>query len=178
MNKSFPYLDPRIPRDAKIRTPIARGIRHSLSEFALHCPPHQMNGRSPACIRCELLPGTGPAREPRMLSPSPAFARRRIPTWPHIPRKFTRPSHLGFAIAPIRLFSRPGSDARVGSIPIARSTPRQRQAMQGYKIGVNTLILWESTGNTRRFGGLLHILRYPYVAPAFTRTVTRGGSQT
>jgi hypothetical protein len=81
-----------------------------------------------------------------MLSPSPAFARRRIPTWPHIPRKFTRPSHLGFAVAPNRLFSRSGSGARVGSIPIARSTLRQRQATQGYNIRVKALIRWESLG--------------------------------
>jgi hypothetical protein len=47
--------------------------------------------------------------------------RSGIPTWPHIPRKFTRPSHLGFAIAPNHLFLRPGAVARVGSIPIARS---------------------------------------------------------
>jgi hypothetical protein len=47
----------------------------------------------------------------------------------------------------------------------------------GLRDWVNTLTLWESTGNTRRFGGLPHILRYPYVALAFTRTVTRGGSQ-
>jgi hypothetical protein len=33
---------------------------------------------------------------------------------------------------------------------------KQRQATQGYKIGVKTLILWESVGNTRRFvGGLV-----------------------
>jgi hypothetical protein len=41
-----------------------------------------------------------------------------------IPRKFTRQSHLGFAIAPKRLFFSSGSTARVGSIPIARSTFR------------------------------------------------------
>src|SRR5216684_6410063 len=48
----------------------------------------------------------------------------RSPTWPHIPRKFTRQSHLASANAPKRLFSRPGSASRVGSIPIARSTFR------------------------------------------------------
>jgi hypothetical protein len=51
------------------------------------------------------------------------------------------------------LFSSPESVDRVGSIPIARSTLRQRQATQGYEIRVNTLILWESVGNGRRFGG-------------------------
>ena len=45
-------------------------------------------------------------------------------TWPHIRRKFTRPSHLGSAIAPNPLFSRSGRASRVGSIPIARSTSR------------------------------------------------------
>jgi hypothetical protein len=38
-------------------------------------------------------------------------------TWPHIPRKFTRYSHLSSAFAPNRLFSSLGSAARVGSIP-------------------------------------------------------------
>jgi hypothetical protein len=45
-------------------------------------------------------------------------------TWPHVPRKFTRQSHLAFAIAAKRLFSSPGNARRVGSIPIARSTFR------------------------------------------------------
>ena len=34
----------------------------------------------------------------------------------------------------------------MGSIPIACSTSRQRQATQGYKIGVKALIRWESHG--------------------------------
>jgi len=38
----------------------------------------------------------------------------------------------------------------MGPIPIARSTLRQRQATQGYEIGVKTLIRWESLGNRRR----------------------------
>jgi hypothetical protein len=46
----------------------------------------------------------------------------RCLTWPHIPRKFTRQSHLAFAIGLNRLFYRLGSSARLGSIPIARST--------------------------------------------------------
>jgi hypothetical protein len=37
----------------------------------------------------------------------------------------------------------------VGSIPIARSTFRQRQGTQGDKIKVKTLIRWESLGNRR-----------------------------
>src|SRR5450631_4777089 len=49
------------------------------------------------------------------------FDHRCIPTWPHIPRKFTRPSHLGCVAAPNRLFLGSGSASRVGSIPIARS---------------------------------------------------------
>jgi hypothetical protein len=55
---------------------------------------------------------------------APIDVSLRSPTWPHIPRKFTRPSHLGSAFAPNCLFSSPGSGARVGSIPIARSTFR------------------------------------------------------
>jgi len=43
----------------------------------------------------------------------------------------------------------------LGSIPIARSTLRQRQATQGYKIAVKTLIPWESVGNARRIGACL-----------------------
>jgi hypothetical protein len=76
----------------------------------------------------------------------------RCLTWPHIPRKFTRPSHVESVIAPNRLFCSSGNAARVGSIPIARSTLRQRQATQGYRIGINTLIRWESLGNIRRSG--------------------------
>jgi hypothetical protein len=41
------------------------------------------------------------------------------------------------------------ASARVGSIPIARSILRQCQATQGYKMGVKTLIRWESLGNRR-----------------------------
>ena len=47
------------------------------------------------------------------------------------------------------MFSSAGSAFPLGSIPIARSTLGQRQATQGYKIGVNTLIRWESLGNRR-----------------------------
>ena len=53
-----------------------------------------------------------------------AEVRSRIPTWPHIPRNFTRQSHLGSAIAPNYLFSGSGRAARAGSIPIARSNFR------------------------------------------------------
>src|ERR1035438_10931458 len=42
-------------------------------------------------------------------------------TWAHVPRKFTRPSHLGSAIPPNRSFPGSGGAAPVGSIPIARS---------------------------------------------------------
>ena len=61
--------------------------------------------------------------------------------------------------------------------PPIRKLLRMGLTTQGYEIRVNTLIRWESIGNTRRFGGVPHILRYPYVAPAFTRTVTRSSSQ-
>ena len=44
----------------------------------------------------------------------------------------------------------------MGSIPIARSTLKQRQATQGYNIGVKKLIRWESLGKaTPRGGGLI-----------------------
>jgi hypothetical protein len=38
---------------------------------------------------------------------------------------------------------------------------RQRQATQGYKVGVKTLIRWESLGNRRRGGGGLMASRIP-----------------
>ena len=74
--------------------------------------------------------GHGPMARQRPMtgSPEPGVAPTdvslRSPTWPHIPRKFTRQSHLGFVVAPNRLFSSFGVVARVGSIPIARSTFR------------------------------------------------------
>jgi hypothetical protein len=49
--------------------------------------------------------------------------RSRIPTWPHIPRIFTRPSHFGFVVATNPLFSRSGRAFRVYTIPIARPNP-------------------------------------------------------
>jgi hypothetical protein len=84
-----------------------------------------------------------------------AELRSRIPTWPHIPRIFTRPSHLGFVIAAKPRFSSPGRFCREGSIPIARSTSGLAQVTCGYEIGVKILILWESVGNARRFGACL-----------------------
>jgi hypothetical protein len=53
----------------------------------------------------------------------------------------------------------------VGSIPIARSTSRLASGPVGHEIEVNTLILWESGGNGRRFGGGLvswHIPKLPH----------------
>ena len=71
-----------------------------------------------------------PARDLRLMGSNPGFRTTdvslRSPTWPQIPRKFTRPSHLGPAIASNRLFLRSGSASRVGSIPIARSTLSHR----------------------------------------------------
>ena len=98
----------------------------------------------------------------------------RSPTWPHIPRKFTRPSHLGSVIAPNCLFSSPRGAARVGSIPIARSTLRLASGRAGTRdwrqhvdpVGKR----WERTSIWRRS----RVLTYPQVAPQFTRTVTRG----
>jgi hypothetical protein len=56
-----------------------------------------------------------------------------------------------------------GSDSTfpVTSIPIARSTLKQRQAPQGDRIGVNALIRWEGLGNRRRRGGGLMASRNP-----------------
>jgi hypothetical protein len=53
------------------------------------------------------------------------------------------------------MFSSSRSALPVGSIPIARSTLRIGQATKRHEIGFNTLSLWESAGNGRRFcGGL------------------------
>jgi hypothetical protein len=108
----------------------------------------------------------GPIGDPRLKRLEPGISHidvsLRILTWPHIPRKFTRYSHLSSAFAPNRLFSSLGSAARVGSIPIARSILRQRQATQGYKIGVKTLIRWDSLGNRRRRGAAVS---WPHVSP-------------
>jgi hypothetical protein len=65
----------------------------------------------------------------------------------------------------------------MGSIPIGRFILGQRQATQGYEIGVKTLIRWEGPGNRRRGGGGFMALTYPRFAPRFTRTVTRSSSQ-
>jgi hypothetical protein len=45
-----------------------------------------------------------------------------------------------------RLFSSPGGAARVGSIPIARSTPRIGQETWGHEIRIKTLIQCETSG--------------------------------
>jgi hypothetical protein len=75
-----------------------------------------------------------PVRDLRLVGRSLGFRPLMYPyVAPHT-TKFTRPSHLLFAVAPNRLFFSSGSAARVGSIPIARSTLRQRQATQGYKV--------------------------------------------
>ena len=53
----------------------------------------------------------------------------------------------------------------MGSIPIARSILRLAQDVSGREIGVNTLILWETGGNRRRFGGghlSSHIPKLPH----------------
>ncbi len=48
----------------------------------------------------------------------------RIPSWPRVPPKFTRPSHLGFDVEPNPVFCSFRTPNPVGSIPIARSTFR------------------------------------------------------
>jgi hypothetical protein len=71
--------------------------------------------------------------EPATPPTSPSDVSLRSPTWPHIPRKFTRPSHVAFTIVPNRLFSRSGTAFRVGSIPIARSTSRLASGYVGIR---------------------------------------------
>jgi hypothetical protein len=96
------------------------------------------------------------------------------PAWPHVPRKFTRLSHLRFAVARDCLFSSSGNNARVGSVPIARATSRLASGPVGTRdwcqhvdpVGKR----WEPTSIWRRS----RVLSYPQVAPPFTRTVTRG----
>jgi hypothetical protein len=76
-----------------------------------------------------------PDRRPTTESLEPGISHidvsLRSLTWPHIPRQFTRQSHLASVTAPNRLLPRLGSAVRVGSIPIARSTSfsddRQRE---------------------------------------------------
>ena len=57
----------------------------------------------------------------------------------------------------------------MGSIPIARSHSQATPDHAGLQDGFKKLILWESVGNARRLGACLIILRYPYVAPCYTR---------
>jgi hypothetical protein len=65
----------------------------------------------------------------------------------------------------------------VYSIPIARSILRQRQAMQGDRIRINTLIRWDSLGKSTLTERRSSRLTYPCIAPRITRTVTRSSSQ-
>jgi hypothetical protein len=60
------------------------------------------------------------------------------------------------------MFSSSERASRVGSIPIARSTLRQRQATQGYKIGVKILIRWESLRKSTLRGAAVS---RPHVSP-------------
>ena len=64
-------------------------------------------------------------RARRSLSSCPSVAAgigSRILTWSHVPRKFTRLSHLSVGVTRNPVFSSFRSGAPVGSIPIARST--------------------------------------------------------
>jgi hypothetical protein len=120
----------------------------------------------------------GPVRDLRLKDSTPGDSHIHVSlrslTWPHIPRKFTRQSHLVLAFAPNRLFQRPGTAFPVGSIPIIRSTSRLASGPVGTRdscphvdpVGKR----WERTSIWRR----CRVLRCPYAAPAFTRTVTRG----
>jgi hypothetical protein len=98
----------------------------------------------------------------------------RIPTWPQIPPKFTRQSHLSVDATVNHLFFCLGSNVPVGSIPIARSTSRLASGPLGTRdwgqhvdpVGKR----WERTSIWQ----WSRVLTYPQVAPLFTRTVTRG----
>jgi hypothetical protein len=67
--------------------------------------------------------------------------------------KFARQSHAAIGASRNAAFYGVWKDVRLGSIPIARSTPTIGQDTHGYEIGVNTLTLGEHVGNGRRFGG-------------------------
>ena len=88
------------------------------------------------------------------LSKKSARARIHPPIYaymaPHATKIYT-PITRGSRHRANRLFSRSGSASRVDSIPIVRPTLRQCQATQGYKIGVKTLIRWESRDSTPRW---------------------------
>jgi hypothetical protein len=99
-----------------------------------------------------------PVRDLRLVGTARAFAHRCIPTWPQIPRKFTRPSHLGLGAGPNPLFSSLRSIGRVGSIPIARSTSRLASGHVGtrdWDQDKNHLVIQVALDGDaeRRFGG-------------------------
>jgi hypothetical protein len=58
---------------------------------------------------------------------------------------------LASAFAPNRLFYGLGSNARVGSIPIARSTLRLRQTTLDNSPKSKSMVAWEGLGIRRRF---------------------------
>jgi hypothetical protein len=76
------------------------------------------------------------------------FAYRCIPTWPYIPRNFTRPSHLSIDATRNLEFYSSGSVSRVGSIPIARSkTPKY----EGQRETTKTLVTMQVTRERNSF---------------------------
>jgi len=62
----------------------------------------------------------------------------------------------------------------MGSIPITRSIPRQRQASRGHSGGVKILIAWENWWELRTDSAPDRCPRLPLVAPAFARGVALG----
>jgi hypothetical protein len=79
--------------------------------------------------------------------------------WPHIPRIFARPSHLGSPIALKSLFCCSEWPGPVGSIPIARSIPSHCWPMPANELGLECrAISW------RTFAG---------VGCGFTRSLVR-----
>ena len=119
-------------------------------------------------------------RARRSLSSCPSVAAgigSRILTWSHVPRKFTRLSHLSVGVTRNPVFSSFRSGAPVGSIPIARSTLRLASGHVGTRDWDQDIDPVGKSWEYASIWGLPHILRYPYVAPAFTRTVTRSSSQ-
>jgi hypothetical protein len=98
----------------------------------------------------------------------------RSPRLPLITGKFARQSHAAACPSQNAVFHRLWGAARVGSIPIARSTSRLASGPVGTRdwcqhvdpVGKR----WERTSIWRRS----RVLTYPQVAPPFTRTVTRG----
>ena len=133
---------------------------------AYHPRPQNVATATERQLRDLRLVGTSPG----IHSPMYPYAAPRGPTY----RENSRAHHTWDpAIASNRLFSNSGGAARVGSIPIARSTLRLASGPVGIRdrgqhvdpVGKR----WERTWIRRRS----RVPTYPQVAPLITRTVTR-----